>query len=140
LLKPGLLTSLRFCFAFFGLGERYEDFSPVTSLGIQFPSDSLLSDSLLDIPSGSAHCAEVRRNPLTRVFRRKPILSEQALPVLRRSPRPDPAKPSWTQKEIAMPALPQRGASLTDPKHLSEPDLSSSNSPEETNQNNKEIL
>jgi hypothetical protein len=26
----GLLTSLRFCFAFFGLGERYRDISPTT--------------------------------------------------------------------------------------------------------------
>jgi hypothetical protein len=64
------------------LGGCNGDVSPVTSLGVQFSSDSLL-----DILSGSAHRAQVRRNPLTRVIRRKPILSEQALPVLRRSPR-----------------------------------------------------
>src|SRR5579864_9180719 len=63
----------------------YGDFSPVTSLGVQFSSDSLL-----DNPSGSAHCALVRRNALTRVIRRKPILPEQALPVLPRSPRSRP--------------------------------------------------
>src|SRR5580765_3072481 len=40
---------------------------------------------------GSAHCSRVRRaTHLTRVFRRKPILSEQALPVLRLSPRTRP--------------------------------------------------
>jgi hypothetical protein len=30
--QPGVLTSLRFCFAFFGLGERYRDVSTATSL------------------------------------------------------------------------------------------------------------
>jgi hypothetical protein len=40
---------------------------------------------------------------LTRVLRRKPILSEQALPVLRRSPRIRTCpKASWMQKEIAI--------------------------------------
>jgi hypothetical protein len=58
------------------------DLSPVTSLGVQFSSDYLLSDYLLDNFSGSAHCSRVRQSThLTRVIRRKPILSEQALPV-----------------------------------------------------------
>lgn len=49
---------------------------------------TILVRRLLENPYRSAHCAAVRRNPLTRVIRRKPILSEQALPVLQRSPRP----------------------------------------------------
>jgi hypothetical protein len=28
--KAGLLASLRFCFAFFGLDKRYRDFTPTT--------------------------------------------------------------------------------------------------------------
>jgi hypothetical protein len=53
------------------------DLSPVTSLGVQFSSDYLLDNF-----SGSAHCSRVRQSThLTRVIRKKPILSEQALPV-----------------------------------------------------------
>jgi len=41
----------------------------------------------LDNRSGGAHCSAVPRDPPHQSLSRKPILSEQALPVLRRSPR-----------------------------------------------------
>ena len=71
--------------------ECNRDLSPVTNLGVQ-----LSFDSLLDNPSGSAHCAEVRRNPLTRVIRRKPILFGQALPLFGAVREHARAQSSWT--------------------------------------------
>jgi hypothetical protein len=50
-------------------------------------SSRLSPDYLLDNSSGSASCSCISRPTSPRVLRRKPILSEQALPVLRRSPR-----------------------------------------------------
>jgi hypothetical protein len=44
LTKAGLLTSLRFCFAFFGLDERYRD---VTTVGL-IPVDNFWRTSYLD--------------------------------------------------------------------------------------------
>ena len=64
---------------------------------------NVCSTLFLTTPLGARIVLRYVATHLTRVLRRKPILSEQALPVLRRSPRIRTCpKASWMQKEIAM--------------------------------------